>query len=171
MQFNELIKTNNWLSVSMTLTSLYPDQNKSLAAYENVYDILLQMEPTDSDTEIVLEQCYDDETNEESYVAVSGLEKDGQNIQATETLSIEFVPWTEWLGMTISSDALKQYNELEIIGHCLYEMTFMGFDEEEIQKELASIKKSAEEFENMTPEERKKNSKSWEDFLKELDNE
>ena len=171
MQFNELIKTNNWLSVSMTLSSLYPDQKESLVAYENVYHKLLQMEPTDSNTEIVLQQCDEDETNEESYVAVSGLEKDGQNIHATETLSIEFVPWTEWLGMQISSDALKQFTELEIIGHCLYEMTFMGFDEEEIQKQLASIQKSAEEFKNMTPEERKNNSKSWEDFLKGLDNE
>ena len=165
MQFNELIETNNWLSISITLTSLYSNQKESLTAYEKVYDILLQMEPSDSDIEIVLQQCYDDETNEESYVAVSGLKKDNP----TEGLAIEFVPWTEWLGMTVSSNALNQFNELEIISHCLYEMTFMGFDENEIQKQLSEIKKTAEEYENMTPEERKNNSTSLEDFLKELD--
>ncbi|WP_299290215.1 DUF6557 family protein [uncultured Mucilaginibacter sp.] len=167
MQFNELIETNNWLSISITLTSLYPNQKESLTAYEKVYDILLQMEPSDSAIEIVLQQCYDDETNEESYVAVSGLKKDNP----TEGLAIEFVPWTEWLGMTVSSNALNQFNELEIISHCLYEMTFMGFDENEIQKQLSEIKKTAEEYENMTPEEGKNNSTSLEDFLKELDNE
>ena len=167
MQFNELIETNNWLSISITLTNLYPNQKESLTAYEKVYDILLQMEPSDSDIEIVLQQCYDDETNEESYVAVSGLKKDNP----TEGLAIEFVPWTEWLGMNVSNDALKQFNQLEIISHCLYEMTFMGFDENEIQKQLSEIKKTAEEYENMTPEERKNNSTSLEDFLKELDDE
>ncbi len=167
MKLYELIKTNNWLSVSIVLTNLYPNQKESLTAYEKVYAILLQMEPTDSDIEIVLQQCYDDETNEEIYVAVSGLKKDNP----TEGLAIEFVPWTEWLGMTVSNDALKQFNQLEIISHSLYEMTFMGFDEIEIQKQLSEIKKTAEEYENMTPEERKNNSTSFEDFLKELDNE
>lgn len=171
MQLKDLIQTNNWLSVSMTLTILYPDQNESLPAYEKVHNILLKMEPADSETEIVLQQCYDDETNEESYVDVSGIKKDNQNLQLAESLAIEFVPWVQWLGMTVSSSTLKQFTELEIISHCLYEMTFMGYDEKEIQKQLSDIKTTAEEYENMTPEERKNNSKSLDDFLKELDDE
>lgn len=171
MRLNELIETNNWLSVSMTLTSLYPDQKESLAAYEEVYDILLQMKPADMETEIVLQQCYDYETNEESYVDISGLKKDNQNLQLAESWAIEFVPWAEWLGMTLSSNTLKQFSELEIISHCLYEMTFMGYDEKEIQKQLSIIKTTVEEYKNMTAEERQNNSKSLDNFLKELDDE
>lgn len=171
MQFKDLIQTNNWLSVSITLTKLYPDQSESLVAYENVYATLLQMKTADSEIEIILKQCYDDETNEESYVDVSGIKKDNQNLQSAESLAIEFVPWAEWLAMTVGSNTLKQFTELEIISHCLYEMTFMGYDEKEIQQQLADINATAKEYENMSPEERKNYSKSLDDFLKELDDE
>lgn len=171
MRLNELIETNNWLSVSMTLTSLYPDQNEGLEAYKKVYGILQQTVPTNSEIEIVLQQCYDDETNEESYFDVSGLKRDSQNLQLTNSLAIEFVPWTEWLGMTVSSDALNQFSELEIISHCLYEMTFVGYDETEIQKQFSIIETTFEEYKNMTKEEKQKNLKSLDDFLKELNDE
>ena len=75
MRLNELIKTNNWLSVSMTFTSLYPDQNESHEAYKKVYDTLQQMTPVESEIEIILQQRYDNATNEKSYVDVSGSKK------------------------------------------------------------------------------------------------
>lgn len=73
--------------------------------------------------------------------------------------------------MTLSSNTLKQFSELEIISHCLYEMTFMGYDEKEIQKQLSIIKTTVEEYKNMTAEERQNNSKSLDNFLKGLDDE
>ena len=75
MRLNELIKTNNWLSVSMTFTSLNPDQNESHEAYKKVYDTLQQMTPVESEIEIILQQRYDNATNEKSYVDVSGSKK------------------------------------------------------------------------------------------------
>lgn len=40
--------------------------------------------------------------------------------------------------MTISKESLDYFSELEIIVHCLYEMTFMGFSDEDIQKNFLS---------------------------------
>lgn len=171
MQLNELIQTNKWLSVSMTLTSLYPDQDQGLEAYEKVYRLLQQIPRVETDIEIVLQQHYDDETNEENYVDVSGLKRDKQNSELTENLAIEFVPWAEWLGMAVSRDTLKHFGELEIISHCLYEMTFVGYNEIEIQKQFSTIKTSFEEYKNMTTEEKQRNLKSLDDFLKELNDE
>lgn len=171
MRLKELIDTNNWLSVSMTLTSLYPDQEEGLEAYKKVFGFLQDMTPTDSDIEIVLTQCYDDETNEESYVDVSGRKQNNDDFQLTESLAIEFVPWTRWLGMTVSSDTSKQFSELEIISYCLYEMTFVGYDEKEIQRQFSIIKSTVDEYKNMTAEERQKNSKPLDDFLQELNDE
>lgn len=70
--------------------------------------------------------------------------------------------------MEVSHDTMNGFNELEIISHCLFEMTFRGFDEKEIQKELSSLKRTSDELKNMTEEERKKNTTSLDDLLKEL---
>ncbi len=86
-----------------------------------------------------------------------------------ESYAIEFVPWKEWLGMTINKDTLVEFNELEIISHCLYEMTFVGYNEEEIQEQFSAINDSMEEYKNMTDEEKKMNTKSLDDLLKEGD--
>lgn len=159
MNFYELIKTNNWLSVSMTLTNLYPDQLKSIEMYESVFESIQRMTITESDIQIVLQQCNDEENNEESYVDVSGSKKNS-NFESTENLAIEFVPWTEWLGMAVGQETMIEFSELEIVSHCLYEMTFVGFDEEEIQKQFSSINKTVDDCKNMTEDEKQKRSKS-----------
>lgn len=41
-------------------------------------------------------------------------------------------PWGEWLGLTISPETLEQYSYAEIIAHCLYEMTWFGGSEAEV---------------------------------------
>lgn len=58
----------------------------------------------------------------------------------TNSLAIEFTAWNEWQGMDIDKKSLQNFSELEIIAHCLYEMTFVGFEEEEIQAEINNIK-------------------------------
>lgn len=171
MKLLELIKTNDWQSVELILGSVYPDQEKSIEAYAEVFQKLRQMTPTEIDTQIVLQQCFDDETGEESYVHVSGREPFPDESNPTGMVAIQFVPWSEWLGMTIDRDTLKEFNQLEIISHCLYEMTFMGYDEETIQQYLADMEKSVEDFKNMTEEEKRANTKSLDDLLKELEEE
>ena len=46
--------------------------------------------------------------------------------------ALEFTDWSEWLGMNISDLTLSSYSEREIIAHCLYEMTFFGYSNDEI---------------------------------------
>jgi hypothetical protein len=171
MYLHELIKTNNWLSVSMTLISLYPDQQDGLPAYEKVYLKLQGLMPVESYIEIVLQQCYDDESGEVLYVDVSGRRNENKDQLLTESLAIEFVPWNKWLGMVISEDTLKNFNQLEIISHCLYEMTFAGYDEKEIQRQFSAIRSTVEEYKNMSEEERRKNTKTLDDFRRELNGE
>jgi len=42
------------------------------------------------------------------------------------SFGIEFTDWAEWLGMEIDPQTADRYPELAIIGHCLWEMTFVG---------------------------------------------
>ena len=171
MKFAELIRTNNWLSVGMTFLNLYPDQIGNIEGYKNVFGRLQALELEEGEFQIEIKQEYDDETGEESHVDVYGIEKNANENQITDCLAIEYTPWKEWLGMDVSLESLRKFNELEIISHCLYEMTFAGYDEDEIKNQLLSITKEVEDYKNMTEEEIKANTISLDDLLREIDNE
>jgi len=169
MKLHDIIRTNDWLSVELTLVKLYPDQEENIDAYKEIFGKLRGMTPTDSEIQIILEEYFDEESYEESMVDVSGIKFVPNKSNLTESLAIEFVPWSEWLGMSIHARTLKKFNELEIISHCLFEMTFVGFEEEEIHDQFSSLKKSVDDYKNMTEEEKQAKTKSPDEFLEELD--
>ena len=168
MRFHSLIKSTNWLSVKATLLALYPEQIESIHAYEEVFSKLQTIEPQEVAIDIILTQHYDDETLEPSCVDVSGINLNATEDDITIGLAIEFSPWNDWLGMGIDKSTLKEFTDLEIIAHCLYEMTYAGYDENEIKKELNEIKGIADEYENLTQEEKKEKTISLDELKKRL---
>jgi hypothetical protein len=170
MTFKKLIQSNSWLSIETILLELYPDEEKNISGYQDVFEKLLYMNAEDSAIEIVVAQQKDDFDGEE-YVDVSGNYKHPKNEEEKFSQAIEFTAWSKWLGMDISEESLLHFSELEIISHCLYEMTFVGFEEEEIQEEFNTIENSIEDYKNMTNEEKDANTTSLEDLLKDFENE
>jgi hypothetical protein len=59
--------------------------------------------------------------------------------------AIEFQPWSQWLSLPIRTVG-QEYTEAQIIAHCLYEMTFLGYDEEIIKEQSDKLKESAEQL-------------------------
>jgi DNA gyrase/topoisomerase IV subunit A len=148
--------------VEIILLELYPDQIKLIDTYEHIFKDLQLKEPIESVIQLILKQHTNDNDPDDNYVEVSGLDLD------ETALGLDFTPWQEWLGMDLSVATLENFTELEIIAHCLWEMTFIGFDEVHIQNELSSLQQSIEDLQNMTDEERKANTKTWDEFKKEL---
>lgn len=64
--------------------------------------------------------------------------------------AIELTDWAEWLGMAIDPDTVARLPELEIIGHCLWEMTFYGFTQERIREFADDLKARAQTAERLT---------------------
>jgi hypothetical protein len=162
MKLIDLIKTNNWLSLQNTFLSLYPDEEHLLDEYKNVFEKLHSLEFIDMDLEIVLTKIGSEESD--FYIDVSGHEIN-QN-SSSDTYSLASTKWNKWLGMNISTSTLNEFNELEIISHCLYEMTFFAFDEDEIQEQIASLEKSMEEYKELSDEEKKSQTFTLEELLK-----
>ncbi len=152
----DLIKTNAWLSLKLTLQKLYPDQEEYLDDYEKMFQQLKEMQPKASNVTIEVEWVHDSYDNTD-YVNISGYYTDpADRIDPyTNSLAIEFTPWDEWLGMPIDKKTLKTFNELEILAYCLDEMSFAGFDQEEIQSQFDHIKSIKEEYDSLSPEEKK----------------
>jgi hypothetical protein len=170
MKFEEIIKRNSWLSIEHTFLQLYPKEEKSISGYESVFNELKMLSPTDTDISIVVSNEKDDFDNEE-YVHVCGHNNSPQDDPDNpgNSLGLEFTSWDQWLGMDLDEMSVMDFTELELISHCLYEMTFFGFDQEKIQKVMDEMEKDIDEIKNMTEDEKKTKLKSWDDLKKELD--
>ncbi len=164
MTFRQLLKANTWPTISSLFIETYPDADKDMAGYKTVFEKLLIMDAVETNMSIVITK---ERNDNDEYVEVSGLHNYPKNKEETYSQGIEFTPWREWLGMDISKESLTSFSELEIIIHCLYEMTFVGFTEEVIQEKIRSIEKSRKESKSMTKAERDGTTISAEEFFKE----
>jgi hypothetical protein len=171
--FKDLIKSHSWLSIEITLLNLYPAQEEIFDDYKTVFESLQVLEPENSEILIVLieYECDSSEGNEpeSTYVDVSGRKPFPETNSISDSYAIEFVKWEKWLGMGLAPETLDNFNELEIIAHCLFEMTFCGYQQEEIQEQFDSINKSIEEYKSLTEEEKEKQTISLEELKKKLD--
>ena len=167
MTFKQLLQNNSWLSIATVFLELYPEEEKNMEGYEVVFDKLLIMSPEETDMAILIKTVVNDFDGEE-YVDVSGQNLHPKNEEEEFSRAIEFTPWSKWLGMNISLESLKSFSELEILAHCLYEMTFAGFEEKDIQQRLYSLNKTVEDYEMMNEEEKQENIVSMDEFLDKL---
>jgi len=133
MTFKQLVKTNCWESISSIFLKIYPQASENIEGYKMVFEKLIVIEAERIDISIVVTKVKD---QEEEYFDVSGLHNNPKNEEEKYSQGIEFVPWRKWLGMDISRESLIDFSPQEIIVHCLYEMTFVSFKEEDIHKKL-----------------------------------
>ena len=170
MKLIELIRRNSWLSVELTLLDIYHEEKKNISGYEEIFRQLVSMPVIETDMIIEIKREIDDFDNEE-YIDISGRKKNEPKDQKEQETSyaLEFTPWSEWLGMQIDKNSIKNFTELEIISRCLFEMTFVGFDENEIQEELNKINDTTEEYKLLTEEEKRLRTNSLEDFKRQMD--
>ena len=164
MTFKQLLQTNSWINISCFFLETYPDAKENMEGYETVFEKLAVMDPEETDMSIVISKEKD---GDEEYIDVSGLYNNPKNEEEHYSQGLEFTSWRQWLGMNISKDNLSNFSELEIIVHCLYEMTYVGFSEEDIQKRISRMEKSSKERESMTEEEQAEINASVEELLKE----
>ena len=167
MKFHEIIKSNTWLTIELTFLKLYPEQKESLENYRLVYEALKFLQPIEMEINITLHQYYYD-NGLPSVVDVSGINLCTVPTDITNGLAIEFTSWDKWLGMGITPLTLKEFSEPEIICHCLNEMTYAGFDEEEIQVEFAKLKSIVDEYKAMSAEEKEKHTVSHDELKKRI---
>jgi hypothetical protein len=72
--------------------------------------------------------------------------------------------------MDIDKESLRNFTELELICHCLHEMTYFSFDQDDIADEFSRIKNVADEVKNMSEEEKKEKLIPFEEVKKKFKN-
>ncbi|WP_150452421.1 DUF6557 family protein [Arenibacter lacus] len=163
MTLKELVADTTWPSILASFSEINPEAENNVEEYGRVFKKLKVLEPESSDYWILLKSV---STEDEVYIDVSGLHKNPKAEEESYPQGLELTLWQEWLGMEIHPESLASFSATEIIVHCLLEMTFVGFSEEAIQKQIRSIEKNRKKRQSMTKEEQEEINASVEEWLK-----
>jgi len=135
--FKDIIKACTFKKVIEALTRLYPDQKKLLKGYKHVFETLTSMRPRYNKEGMVIDITKVGR-GKNAYFSVDGvcMEKEGR-----QSYAIEYMAWSKWLGMEVAQKVLQNIPKEDIAAHCIWEMTFMGFTQDRIRRQLNALKK------------------------------
>lgn len=149
VRFSQLLHYANFDIVFETLLRWYPDQKENKEGYEKVFNYLLTLKPKPhkiGDLYISVKKWEED--------GKTGLDVTGIDIRYPEdkrpSYAIEFMPWIDWISMFIVKKTLENISIHLLVAACLYEMTWFGFEERDIQstkdKMISSIQESIKDL-------------------------
>ena len=142
MILKDLVKEIPFEEMKERFTILYPGYMKSIKGYKSVYKLLLKKRPTKSTTIIDIEWIDNkDADGGGGYWDVHGKEPNDDTKWALDLSS-----FSKWLGFTIGPEVPLRKDKATLLCHILWEMTFHGFSDKEIQKLTRSLKKSMKEI-------------------------
>ena len=145
IQFADLLKTVEFETVFSRLLFYFPGQERSKQKYKEVFETLLNLKPrpmTNLKSIFIKVSYQKDFFDNKEYITVSGTQVfDSDNVN----YGIEFCSWKDWVSMHITQDSLDNFTKEDIVAACLYEMTFFGFTDSEVQAEAKKLQESYEE--------------------------
>lgn len=145
MKFHELLKSVNWEDIKKSLTEHYPEEDTDI--YHDIVHDLKRRDPVDVDMVIDIEE---DTVEGNTWYHIVG-----RSLLEEKDYALDFTPWSQWLSCKIKDELFEKYKEEEIVAHCLFEMTYDGYDEEKIQERFEYLIRLKEQIENMSEEEKK----------------
>jgi hypothetical protein len=138
--------------VIAAILRLYPEQPGAHPdGYLQAWDIIREKQASihkDMTVELYMSESFDEPS--EKYISVHGRDSAG------DTWAIEYNPWKEWLCMEI--DVLPECGDItpvDTLAHIFWEMTWAGYDDQEIEDQITEIRDRADEVEEMLESEAK----------------
>lgn len=145
MTLKSLMKNVKHEQILDELLLAYPECITEKHLYEEVLTYLNQVEEKPFDEFVIaialidpsMDDGYEEEIDEEAYLSISGYsEKEDLHF------ALGFTRWEEWANAKIDIQDGLEVNPAELIAICLYEMTFYGFNQEDIKAELETFESS-----------------------------
>ena len=136
---HEVLHKTNVENVLAVLKTHYKSSENDLEGYRKLMNKLSAIKPEFCKYQISIEHVSE---GGEEYEHVSGVIPGDE-----QAYGIEFIPREQWLGMHLTEDTLKNYSAEDIVAHCLWEMTFFGFTDSEVQKKKDDLMESCLEAE------------------------
>jgi hypothetical protein len=181
MTLHEVICNCDKDKVMQSLIKSYPDQEDIIYRYSSMFDGLLYTTPIHPEKPFIImlspvysgcedvcgkdcSACNPLDLGEIEGYAIDGLDPAEPKIK----YGIELTPWAEWLGYDIDTISVPELSLEDIVAHCLWEMTFVSFNESEIMEMVSSLEEIVLDIENDQANGRSSGI-SWEELKKQLD--
>lgn len=136
----DVLRESDFESAFTELLKSFPNEERSREKYKEVYHKLLKLKPRKTHN---LSDLFIDVDNEDGYFDVYGRHPCGNS---NVRYGLEFCPWRDWVSMFITQSTLDKFTPNEIVGACLYEMTFDGFSNQQVQAARDRLIKNFEEL-------------------------
>ena len=137
IRFADILKQVEFENAFNKLCEYSESQKRNKSGYEKVFYKLLSMKPRKHNLSDLFIEVKMIEEDGSSYPNVSGINV--ANPHDKKTYGIEFTPWKDWVSMFLTQETLDSIDYETIVGACLYEMTFCGFEETTIKETKESI--------------------------------
>ncbi|MDR1895534.1 MAG: tetratricopeptide repeat protein [Prevotellaceae bacterium] len=138
-KFATLVKKCTWAAVEPVFVKEYPKLEKDTNDYDLIFYQLQNLTPVENGEDMSIHIHQDD------HKYVMAYKNHPQTPEEDQTYDLSLTPWGDWLGMDIAGITIEDYSDEEIISHCLWEMTFYGYSQKSIQKEVEGWRKSEKE--------------------------
>jgi len=138
MTFGDLIFKLNPEQVIKRLVELYPGQRSE--HYLQVLEELKTTKPKKTRFTILIME-YGDVRDKRDYISISGITKTDEKHWA-----LDFIDWAEWLSMPIAKKSIEYFSLIDILCHCLWEMTFFGFTSEKVKNKINKLRSDIDEI-------------------------
>jgi len=130
-KFKDIIDIFSDEEIVNRLVEIYPDQNENKDGYLSALKEIRTLKPKSPGIKLLVTRFKDEG---KYYTDICGHKK-GKEM----TYAIEFMDWTNWLGMKIHPDSRVHYNYLDIAAHALWEMTWSGFSQSKVSEKSKII--------------------------------
>lgn len=147
MRLAQIFEVTDWAAVREVICRCYSENMEMLAPFGSAYTQIRSLHPTDTAMQIHIVTNSDSDASGDAGINVFG--KDGsffehqvhlpesERVEARYNLSC--TKWEEWLGMEVSKDSMSRFAPSEVVAHCLWEMTYLGFSQEAIQRRVDDL--------------------------------
>ena len=136
--------------VMIDIVDRFPNQRKCFNHYKEAFNELCKMKPVSSDMTLIIEMQHNEDVEGEEYEHLYfRRENDDTPYGGVDK------PWAEWLGSKIGDDILKSFSKTLIVALSLFEMTYFGWSEEQVQMRFKEMEEDAANGEPMSMEELK----------------
>lgn len=129
MRLVDLIEKHDDDSILMRMAMLY-DIAEDREEFRRVLGVLRTIQPVDSEDELYVKLI----SNEcDGWYDVGSHDGTRHRNGVPVDYELDYLPWNQWLGMKIENSTLFAMQEIEIIAHCLWTMTSISFDPDDLQ--------------------------------------
>lgn len=142
--FKKLLQNVTMEDIETRFLELYPKEEYAISSYRKVLEKLNNIEIRESENTIISIE----DLNYEHCGDLLAMDVCGIDVNTGEKFEIKYCLWKDWLSFLTKKEQLREVGIIDFVILCLREMTFVSFDEDEIQKKFEEIVSISKEFDN-----------------------